>query len=499
VPEALASWARRTSGAPALTQGAEELSYRELESLTEEMAGRFAAAGAAAGERIVLMAENCLEWALAFLAGLRVGALVVPLNTRLGPIEVGRQIEACAPRLVLATRAFRPLLEAAAAVRPVLALERGRSSRSVWALPAGEPPAPPPPATAALIAFTSGTTGEPKGAMLSHAALARSAAAFVPALETRSDDRTLAMVPLFHNTGFVDQLAHMLLVGGAVDLIPEFHAGSALAALERRPASYLIAVPSIYRLLMLDEQADTAFSHCRTAVYGGSPMPAQWAEELHRRWPHLRLFNCYGLTEFTSVSHLLTPEHAIERGETVGQPVAGVSQLVAADDERPLPPGEPGELWLSGPMRMRGYWRAPAATEAVFRRDWLRTGDYGTLDRDGFLTLRGRSAEVINRGGEKVYATQVEAALSRLESVAEAAVVGAPHPILQQRIVACVVLREGHELDEEEALARISPHLPDYAFPEAFLFVPELPRNPAGKLDRRRLQESVAELGGGSA
>ena len=180
-------------------------------------------------------------------------------------------------------------------------------------------------------------------------------------------------------------------------------------------------------------------------------MPAGWAEELHARWPHLRLFNCYGLTEFTSVSHLLTPEHAIARGETVGRPVAGVRQQVVGEDERPLPSSEPGEVWLSGPMRMQRYWGAEQATGEVFRGDWLRTGDLGAVDGDGFLTLLGRAAEVINRGGEKVHAAQVEAALCRLESVAEAAVVGAPHPVLQEAVVACVVLRRGHELDEENA------------------------------------------------
>jgi acyl-CoA synthetase (AMP-forming)/AMP-acid ligase II len=492
-------WARETSDACALTQGVEELSYAELAAQTEALAGRLAAAGVARGERAVVAAENCVEWVVGFLAVLRVGGIVVPLNTRLGEIEIARQVEACAPKLVLATESFVPALEAAASPQTVLALERGRSPRSVWALPAGELPPSPSGKDDALIAFTSGTTGEPKGALVSHEALARSAGAFPPVLETGSGDTTLIMVPLFHNTGFVDQLSHMLLVGGAVDLIPEYHTETALAALTRRPASYLIAVPSIYRLLMLDEQAGTAFAGCRTAVYGGSAMPAAWAEELGRRWPHLRLFNCYGLTEFTSVSHLLCPEEAIEHGVTVGRPVAGVSQLIAGEDERPSPPGQPGEVWLSGPMRMRGYWRSPAETEAAFRGEWLRTGDFGTLDDEGFLTVLGRSAEVINRGGEKVYATQVEAALSHVEAVAEAAVVGAPHPILQERIVACVALRPGYELDEDDARASIAPYLPDYALPERFVIVDELPRNAAGKLDRARLKETMDEPAGQAA
>ena len=141
--------------------------------------------------------------------------------------------------------------------------------------------------------------------MITHEALVRSASSFVPHLETSEADSTLVLVPLFHNTGFADQLTQMLLVGGAVDLLREFGTAAALDALAARPASYLIAVPSIFRLLMLHERADDAFRHCRVAVYGGAPMPTPWIEELARRWPSLRLFNCYGLTEFTSVSHLL--------------------------------------------------------------------------------------------------------------------------------------------------------------------------------------------------
>jgi acyl-CoA synthetase (AMP-forming)/AMP-acid ligase II len=496
VPGALAWWAGATPESLALSRESEELSYAELDSLVGALAGQLAAVGAADGERIVLVAENGVAWVVAFLAGLRAGAVVVPLNTRLGSDELRRQIDACAPRLVLATQAFRGLLETVTAGTTVLSLERDAGPTSVWSLPTGGVVADPAPDAPALIAFTSGTTAEPKGAVISHAALARSAGAFVPPLGTDSADGTLVLVPLFHNTGFVDQLAHMLLVGGSIDLLSEFHARDALAALARRPASYLIAVPSIYRLLMLEAQADAAFRSCRIAVYGGSPMPAPWAEELRARWPHLRLFNCYGLTEFTSVSHLLTPEHGIPRGHTVGRPVADVCQQVVGEDERPVPAGEPGEVWLSGPMRMRGYWRNDRATAAVFRGDWLQTGDHGAVDAEGFLTLLGRSAEVINRGGEKVYAAQVEAALCRLDSVAEAAVVGAPHPVLQEAVVAYIVLRPGHELDEEGARQAIAPHVAEYAQPERFVVVADLPRNPAGKLDRRRLRDSVAEPAG---
>jgi acyl-CoA synthetase (AMP-forming)/AMP-acid ligase II len=178
--------------------------------------------------------------------------------------------------------------------------------------------------------------------------------------------------------------------------------------------------------------------------------------------------------------------------------VRGVRHRVVSDEERPLPPGEVGEVWLSGPMRMAGYWRAEAETGQVVRGPWLRTGDLGRID-DGFLTLLGRSAEVINRGGEKVYAAQVEGALSELSTVAEAAVVAAPHPIFLERVVAWVVTRDGADFDEEEARRHLLERVPDYAVPEAFAVADELPRNGAGKLDRAKLRAEAARVFGGDA
>jgi acyl-CoA synthetase (AMP-forming)/AMP-acid ligase II len=494
---ALRQRARSQPGQPAVGLGGEEIDYGELNQLVVDAARRLAGAGVAPGDRIVLAAHNGLEWVVAFLSGLRAGAVVVPLNIRLGPLEIGRQLELCDPRVLLATEALAPLLERAGPSpgAGLLLLDGDRAgSRSLWRLPPARVRERAPAASApALISFTSGATGSPKGAVISHGALVRSASAFVPHLETSSQDRTLTLVPLFHNTGFVDQLSQMLVVGGTLDLLPEFHTAAAVEALAARPASYLIAVPSILRLLMLHERADDAFRGCRVCVYGGASMPASWIGELAARWPALRLFNCYGLTEFTSVSHLLDPEHALDRNDSVGRPVEGVRQQVVSRAGRPSP-GKAGEIWLAGPMRMAGYWRAEAETRRAFRGPWLRTGDVGSIE-DGFLTVLGRAADVINRGGEKIYVTPVEAALSELTAVAEAAVVGAPHPILQEQVLAWVVPRRGTAFDEQAARRHLAERVPDYAVPETFLVVDELPRNAAGKLDRPRLRAEAARLG----
>jgi acyl-CoA synthetase (AMP-forming)/AMP-acid ligase II len=353
---------------------------------------------------------------------------------------------------------------------------------------------PPAGSSPALVSFTSGTTGSPKGAVITQANLAASAAVYARLLETTPDTTTLVLVPLFHNTGFLDQLAQMLVVGGGVDLLPEFHVGDVVEALVRRPASYLIGVPSIFRLLMLDPRADAVFGPVRILAYGGAPMPPAWIEELHARWPLLQPFNIYGLTEFTSLSHALEPAFAVARAETVGRPVEQVRQRIVVDDGADAAPGEPGEVWLAGPMRMQGYLDDEPATAEVFRGPWLRTGDLGSVDDDGFLTLHGRIAEVIVRGGEKIHASQVESELGALASVADAAVVGVPDDVLQERVVACVVERPGHTFVADQARADLRERIADYAVPDSFLVVDALPRNANGKVDRAQVRAAFTEV-----
>lgn len=475
LPEAVARWARDTPSARALSAGDAELDWSDLGGLADDLAGRLAGAGVRPGDRVALLAGNRLEWVLAFLAGLRVGAIVMPLNVRLGRPELERQLALAAPRVVLADGEHEERAGPGA-----LRVEQGLG---IWSVGRAPLAGPPPPDAGALIAFTSGTTGAPRGATITHDALVRSAAAYVSLLGTTPDDTTTVLVPLFHNTGYVDGLAHLLLAGGAVDVPGAFSTLPALDALARRPASVLVAVPGIVRLLMLHERAGDAFDACRILAYGGATTPPAWRAELERRWPHARLYDIYGLTEFTSLTHALGPDEAAVHPTSVGLPVAGVRQRVVD-----------GELQVAGPMRMLGYWNAPEATAAVLDGEWLRTGDLGEIDDAGFVTLRGRAAEVINRGGEKVHPAQVEAALARVAEVAEAAVVGAPHPIFGERVVACLTLRHGRDLDEDAVRASLDGAVADFAVPERFLVVDELPRNAAGKVDRAQVRALVAEL-----
>jgi acyl-CoA synthetase (AMP-forming)/AMP-acid ligase II len=478
----------------ALSAGEVELSYAEVCALVASLGERLARIGAAPGERVAMLGENSVEWVVAFLACLRIGAIAVPLNHRLGPSEIEGQLRQLAPCLVLVSEEVEQAIAAAAGScgATVRALQHD-AARSIWSEPAGRLDGPlPPPDAPALIAFTSGSTGTPKGAVLTHGALAHAARAGAVALGTAEDDSTLVMAPLFHNTGYADQLAHMLVAGGSVDLLPSFGVSAARRALLRRPATYVIAVPGILRLLTLGEDADGMLAACRVAAFGGSPMPEAWIRDLEARWPRLGLYNVYGLTEFTSLSHCLHPQDLAAHGDSVGRPVEGAEQLVVGDGGEALPAGRPGRILVAGPSRMAGYWRAPDRTREVLRGRWLVTGDIGSVTHEGFLRLVGRASEVINRGGEKVSPTQVEAAVNLEPGVIEAGVVGAPHPVFGERVVAFVALEGDSSLDEDAARRHLRAHVADFAIPERFVLVDELPRTAAGKVDRLELRRHAA-------
>jgi acyl-CoA synthetase (AMP-forming)/AMP-acid ligase II len=495
LPAVVRERAQTTPAATALVSSGAEVSYADLHALVAALNGRLRHHGVRPGDRVAILGLNSIEWIVAFLACLDAGAVAAPLSYRLSPYELEQQIALLQPRLVLADE---ELLESATAgarrtgstLLPLTGLEAG--TESVWASrSAGAVSAAVTPSSHALISFTSGSTGLPKGAVITHEGLVSAAAAYVGAMATSEDDRTLVMVPLFHNTGFCDQLAHMLLVGGTVDLLPAFGLSAARGALSRQPSTFLMGVPGILRLLATGEGGDEIFSACRIACYGGAPMPEPWIADIASRWPRLRLYNSYGLTEFTSVSHLLDPDDLPAHAGTVGRPVPGAAQRVVGAEGGPLPPGEIGSLLLAGPSRMKKYWRDRERTGEVIRGRWLVTGDLGSVGEDGFLTLVGRASEVINRGGEKISPLQVEAALSLVPEIAEAAVVGAPHPVFGERVVAFVALRDGRELDDAAVREQLGRRVADFAVPERIFVLDQLPRGSTGKVDRRALCASA--------
>lgn len=495
---ALRGWAERTPDHPALRHTTEDWSYARLDDAVTRVAGALQAQGVSPGDRVVLVGHNSTAWVILYLATLRAGAIIAPANNRLNPGQFREQCELLGAALILHDAEHHSLVSelngSVFSVREAQVFVDTALTQP--AKPVGEPPLP---SDTALISFTSGTTGAPKGAMLTHEALLRGSAVFAEYMESTQDDSTTVLVPLFHNTGFVDQLGHMLVVGGCTNLLTRYKTAAAVAEFAERPTTFITAVPSILRLLMVADGADHVYGAARTVLFGGSPMPEAWSAELRSRWPQLRLVHGYGLTEFTSACTLLPYELVADHGESVGFPAPGVRMRLVDEEDRAVPVGVTGEVQVAGATRMLGYWANPELTATKLSGEWLRTGDLGHLDERSLLWLDGRVDDVINRGGEKVLPAFVEACIAELPSVAESSVFGAPDPVMQYRVAAAVLLRPGRVFDEDAARAHLVGRLPDYAVPERWVVREELPRTASGKVDRREvLRQFMTQVTAGS-
>lgn len=492
---ALQHWAEQSPSAIALTAGSAELTYAEMATRVAGCMGWLTSQGVRPGDRVVIVGHNEPAWVVHYLAVLGLGAVIAPANNRLNPSQFADQVDLLDAVLVLADAAHHDI----AAQIPARRLRPLSDDNSVPA--SGVDVGAPDAGTPALISFTSGTTGKPKGATLSQRALAEASWAFVNVLGTTADDSTLVVVPMFHNTGFVDQFGHMLLLGARTDLLRKFRTADAIAALAARPVTYLAAVPSIHRLLMLAEGAQRALESVRVLLYGGSSMPRAWIDELLDKWPQMQLFHGYGMTEYGSAVSFLPPDYAGTRGESVGFAVPGTTvRIVGQDDLQDVEAGQVGELWVTGPTLMQGYWRQPELTATKINNGWLRTGDLARLD-DGFFYIEGRVDDVINRGGEKVLPAHIEGLISEMDSVGISCVFGVSDPVLQNRIWAAVEQRPGHLFDEAQARERLRGQLPDYAVPERIWVLDPLPRTASGKVDRRAVARhfNSADIAEGAA
>ncbi|MFE2425943.1 AMP-binding protein [Streptomyces sp. NPDC059373] len=491
LPAALRHWAGTTPDRVALRHGAEHLTYAELDASVDRVAGALAARGAGRGDRVVLIGLNSVPWIMAYLACLRLGVVVAPANNRLNATQLRDQCDLLEAKAVLHDAAHAELVrDIARPGREVI--ELGDLVRTAQGNEFTVPDAPDPE-DIALISFTSGTTGAPKGAVLSHEALYKGALAVAEFHGSTPDDSTLILVPVFHNTGFNDQFGHMLVAGGCTHLLTKYRTGDAIAELRERPVTFLAAVPSILRMLMMSDEAEHIYGPAAKLFFGGSPMPAAWIDELLARWPHLRLTHAYGLSEFTSICSFLPHELVASKGESVGLPAPRVHLKVVDDQGHEQAPGRTGEVWVTGPTRMTGYWRQPELTEQKFRGQWLRTGDLGYLDDDGLLWLTGRVDDVINRGGEKILPSFVESCIAQRPDVGQVVVFGIEDPVLQQRVAAAVEPRPDTMFNEHAARDHLATRLPDYAVPERWVIYKKLPLTASGKVDRREVARRFSD------
>jgi long-chain acyl-CoA synthetase len=488
--------ARRAPAKPALVHEGGELTYRELWERCARFAA-FAAARAGRGGRVALLLPNVPELAVAYFGAIAAGAVAVPVNYRLSPPEVGYVLEDSGAAVLVTTAAQHEKIAALPAARGVSAfvvVDGAPAGATTFeaALAAAPPlpePAPVSQGDVACLLYTSGTTGFPKGAMISHANCLFNAGSCERTLGYREDDVALVTLPLFHVTALHSQVVAFLALGATVVLQREYDTRRMLELVGRHGVTALFLVPAVYKLVTLREDlASFDLSRVRLAAYGGAPMDPETIRSLRRLLPGVELHNCYGLTESSSLATVL-PDDAIQaRTESVGLPVPGTQAEVRGLAGEVLPRGSAGELYLRGPNVVQGYWGAPEKSRAALGTGWLRTGDVARIDEEGFVFVLDRVKDMINRGGEKIFGLEVENVLYAFPGVQEAAVVGVPHPIFGEVPVAFVAPFPGASIDPEALRAFCASRLADFKVPVEVRFVERLPRNPGGKVLKHELR-----------
>jgi long-chain acyl-CoA synthetase len=490
--------ARRQGDRPAVSDEFGSWSYGEFVRRIAALAGGLAARGLGPGERVILCMENCAAFPEALFACWTAGLCAVPVNARLHPSEVEYIARDAGARLILATPALaEPLVPLVGAVETLDAVIATRSAEYA-ALSAGEAMAPRAglPTDRAWLFYTSGTTGRPKGAVLTHRNLLFMSHCYYADIDRLDQrDTMLHAAPLSHGAGLY-ALPH-LLQGGHQVVLPGFDSTAILDALGRHSRVSMFAAPTmLIRLVRALEAGAANLENLRTIVYGGGPM---YVSDLERALAMFgpRLYQLYGQGESPMTITGLSPrmhEEATLQGRrdrlaSCGVPRTGVLVKIVDEEDRALPPDTIGEVVTSSDCVMEGYWRNPAANAETLRGGWLHTGDLGSLDENGFLTLRDRAKDMIISGGSNIYPREIEEVLLCHPDLAEAAVVGRPHPEWGEEVVAFVVRRPGAEVGGE-ALDRLClSQIARYKRPRDYRFVDALPKNNYGKVLKTELRK----------
>ena len=464
-------------------------SYAQLGDAADRLAAAFALQGIAAGARVLMLLGNRPEFISVLLALQRLGAIAVPVGVReQQPGLTYIAVQCGAMAIVFDDELSGRVPDAADA--PALTLRIAASSLDAPGIATCAVPAIADvrETDVAVILYTSGTTGHPKGAMLTHLSIAHSVLHYQSCMGLHAEDRSALAVPASHVTGLIAIIATMWQVGGAVIVVPEFKAEAFVRLMARERVSHTLMVPAMYQLCLLSAAlAVEDLSAWRIGGFGGAPMPEASIAALAQRLPGLTLINAYGATETTSPATMMPPGPPRPL-DSVGVALPAADIRVMDDDGREVAPGEVGELWIAGAMVVPGYWADPRATANEFTAGFWHSGDIGSVDAQGFVRIFDRKKDMLNRGGFKVYSVEVENVLMAWPGVVEAAVIGVPCPVLGERVHAVVHAR-ATDADEASLRAHCAERLADYKVPERIRFSAEpLPRNANGKLMKRLLR-----------
>jgi malonyl-CoA/methylmalonyl-CoA synthetase len=473
----------------------ETYTYADLERETARVAALLTALGLQAGDRIAAQVDKSPQVLFLYLGALRAGFSFLPLNTAYQRGELAYFLKDAEPRVAICRQQsvalFAEICRDAGVPHLYTLAEDGTGSLTDALRPAsaGFPDVARSQGDLAALIYTSGTTGRSKGAMVTHGNLTSNAEALTRTWRFTRDDVLLHALPVFHVHGLFVGLHPVLLSAARLLFHRRFDAGAVLAALPR--ASVMMGVPTFYtRLLAEPGLTRESARHMRLFISGSAPLLLDTFRSWQARTGHT-ILERYGMSEAGMITS--NPYEGERRGGTVGFALPGISVRVATASGAAAGPQEPGEIQVRGPNVFAGYWRMPEKTREEFTPDgWFHTGDVGRWSSDGYLSIVGRSKDLIISGGYNVYPKEIELVIDELPGVLESAVVGVPHPDFGEAVTAVVVLREGAALDEAGVIAHVKSQIAGYKVPKRVVFARELPRNAMGKVQKNVLRDRFA-------
>lgn len=500
----MGSWPRRrarmTPGAVAFVHEGERTTYATVEERVNNVAQGLRALGVERGERVAYLGLNSTDMMIVVFAVARVGAVIVPLNTRLAPPETAFILRDCAPRLLIWDEPLAAVATSAAVAELDLDTitvhaSDGRTLASVEESGAGQAPLDELISLDDLfmIQYTSGTSGRPKGVMMTHGNITFNVYNVLVDLDLGSDERALVTAPLFH-TAALNQVAFpIFLKGGTSYIEAAFHPGRTIDIIESERITVLFGVTAMYAAMTREPRWESAdLSSLRIAESGGAPIPMSLLQAFIDRG--LVIQQGYGLTEASPGTTFLRTPECVRKVGTAGTACFWGDVRVIRADATAAEVGEAGEIQTQGPNVTRGYWGLEQASADAFTDGWLRTGDLGRFDDDGFLTIVDRLKDMFVSGGENVYPAEVEAAISTHPAVAECAVIGVPDARWGEVGRAVVTLRDGAVLDENALIKHLDGRIARYKIPKSVVIVEALPRNGSGKLLKGALRDRFGAL-----
>ena len=482
--------ADRVPDRAAIRLGDVELTYAQLDGRSARLATLLREKGLEPGDRVGVMLPNVPEFPVAYYGVLRAGCVVVPMNVLLKRREIAFYLEDSGSKLLLAWHGFAAEAGDGAADAGAELIEV--EPQGFAATLAEHEPTPGLADTAeddtAVILYTSGTTGKPKGAELTHDNLFRNAdVSSRTTCEIATGDVVLGGLPLFHSFGQTVSMNASLMVGACLTLVPKFDPVEALTTMQRDRVTHFYGVPTMYGALLHHpdrESFDT--SALRTCITGGASMPVEVLRGFEEAFGAIVLEG-YGLSETSPVACSNHPDRERKPG-SIGTPLEGVEMRVVDEDDNEVAQGEAGEIVIRGHNIMKGYWQRPEATAEAMRGGWFHSGDIGRVDEEGYFYIVDRKKDLIIRGGYNVYPREVEEVLYEHPQIREAAVVGIPHDQWGEEIGAAIVLHDGEELPAEDVSAYVKERIAAYKYPRVVWFLDELPKGPTGKILKREIE-----------